>query len=103
MSGKDFEELKGLVVEWGEDKGILDKSNPLKQLEKTEEEFNELRAATGIDDQIGMVDGVGDVVVTLILFCELANLDFKGCLEYAYDEIKGRQGKMVDGIFVKYE
>lgn len=31
------------------------------------------------------------------------NLNLKDCLETAYDEIKDRKGKMVDGVFVKEE
>lgn len=29
--------------------------------------------------------------------------DIKTCLEIAWNEIKGRQGKMVDGVFIKQE
>jgi hypothetical protein len=47
------------------------------------------------------MDGIGDCTVTLILAAELAGLDFEQCLQFAYDEIKGRTGAMVGGQFVK--
>ncbi|MDH2997229.1 hypothetical protein A1D22_06030 [Pasteurellaceae bacterium LFhippo2] len=31
------------------------------------------------------------------------NLDFIDCIQHAYDQIKDRKGKMIDGIFVKEE
>mgnify|MGYP003655658896 CR=1 FL=1 len=40
-----YEELSELVIEWGESKGILDSSTPLHQLDKTQEELDETRAA----------------------------------------------------------
>jgi hypothetical protein len=30
-------------------------------------------------------------------------VDFNECLKMAYDEIKDRKGKMIDGVFVKEE
>jgi hypothetical protein len=47
-------------------------------------------------------DGIGDVGVTLINVCALADVDFVSCLEQAYQEIKGRRGELrEDGVFVK--
>jgi hypothetical protein len=37
----------------------------------------------------------------LILLAELVGVKFENCLLAAYQEIKDRQGKMVDGMFVK--
>jgi len=39
----------------------------------------------------------------LIGYCLQRGLDFEKCLESAYNEIKGRTGKVVDGVFVKDE
>lgn len=46
-------------------------------------------------------DGIGDVVVTLIILAQQNGLTLEECLDMAYGEIKGRTGKMVDGVFVK--
>jgi len=128
----NFEELEKLVLDWGKDKGILDSSTPLRQLAKTQEELDETKMAVtkfmcavdyvlldGIDDQDDaikrsleeVIDGIGDMYVTIILFTALASkltkiyldkeIDSVECLQAAYDEIKGRTGKMVDGLFVK--
>ncbi|MBK5039542.1 hypothetical protein, partial [Enterococcus faecium] len=46
-------------------------------------------------------DGIGDVVVTLIILAMQNDMDLYECLNQAYNEIKGRSGKMVDGVFVE--
>ena len=112
------DELIKNVVQWGQDKGITGpnaKATILTQLEKTQEELIETRdAAVKIQATLGYAseqmrcafineiqDGIGDCTVTLILAAELAGLDFVECLQAAYDEIKNRKGKMIDGQFVK--
>lgn len=104
------------VRAWGEAKGITGpqgKGTLLGQLAKTQEELTETRDAAVIlgtttdshdfrraEDHL--IDGIGDCAVTLILAAEMAGLRFEDCLAAAYDEIKGRTGRMVDGVFVKY-
>ena len=41
------------------------------------------------------------MLVTIILLAETLGLDSTTCLADAYNEIKDRKGKMVDGLFVK--
>ena len=48
-----------------------------------------------------VADGIGDMLVTIIIAAEMLNLQILDCLQLAYDEIKDRTGKMVDGQFVK--
>ena len=40
-------------------------------------------------------------MVVLINIMVRNNLNMKDCLSIAYDDIKDRRGKMMDGIFVK--
>lgn len=40
-------------------------------------------------------------VNSLQCIAEFANLDLKECVQYAYDQIKDRKGKMIKGVFVK--
>lgn len=98
------------VRAWGVAKGITGpngKGTLLGQLAKTQEELTETRDAAvlymsgiaGEKDEV--IDGLGDVFVTIILAAEMANLRIEDCLAAAYDEIKGRTGKMIDGVFVK--
>tara|TARA_R110002074_G_scaffold73387_1_gene168528 strand:+ start:68 stop:487 length:420 start_codon:yes stop_codon:yes gene_type:complete len=118
-----YEELSKLVIEWGESKGILDSSTPLRQLDKTQEELDETRVALkklndfdyqrDFMEDLGMPtsnkedilaevkDGIGDMLVTIVLLAKMVDLDTTDCLNAAYDVIKGRTGKMVDGQFVK--
>lgn len=108
-------ELIDNVRQWFYDKEIISNSNPLKQLEKTQEELTETRdAAIWLksciinNNQIGkdffenqLKDGIGDTVVTLIGVCEMYGFTLEECLQQAYDIISKRTGKMVDGKFVK--
>ena len=69
---------------------------------KTVSELGELADATLKSDSSGVVDGVGDVLVTLILYCELSGVCITECLASAYDTIKDRKGTLTpEGIFVK--
>jgi hypothetical protein len=83
------------VRQWFHDKGIIEKSNPLKQLEKTQEELTETRDAAIMLHQFDsefwqslgehgkmrhdlysqIHDGIGDTMVTLIGVCEMWNKD----------------------------
>jgi hypothetical protein len=110
-------ELIQNIKAWGIARGIIGpngKGTLLGQLAKTQEELTETRdAAVWIDaveritgqasssEITALMDGIGDTTVTLILAAEMAGLDFEDCLQAAYDEIKGRTGKMECGVFVK--
>lgn len=103
-----FHELEEKVVQWAMDRKIIPNSNPTAQLMKTMSELGELADAVLKDDFDGVIDGVGDVLVTLILFSALyepKNGNKRGLafyLQAAYDEIKDRKGTLTpEGIFVK--
>jgi len=158
-----MQELIKKVEQWAQDKGILEKGNPVKQALKTLEETTELLAAVVDDDREALIDAIGDVVVTLIIQYKMQNgwpdiklnalskeltyplyyarscveyaanlvtdvkndngqyayntttgiieyinmicvaeyLSIKDCLQSAYDVISKRNGKMVNGQFVK--
>lgn len=93
-------ELVELVEKWAKNKG-LDKADPTKQMLKVVEEVGEVAAALVRNDQDALRDGIGDVTVTLIILAMQNDMDLYECLNCAYDEIKGRTGKMVNGVFVK--
>jgi NTP pyrophosphatase (non-canonical NTP hydrolase) len=99
-----WNELIEAVDEWAEAKGIFNGSNPQAQLLKAVSELGELCDAEikgYVDDQ---QDAVGDVLVCLIIYCGMKNYDMKACLLKAYEEIKNRKGRMVQGgAFVKDE
>ena len=93
-------ELITKVEQWAKDKG-LDQADSSKQMLKTIEEIGEVAASLARKDEHGLRDGIGDVVVTLIILAMQNDMDLYECLNQAYNEIKGRTGKMVDGVFVK--
>lgn len=110
-------ELINKARQWFHDKGIIEKSNPLKQLEKTQEELTETRDAIVVLDFLSgggesvqelrdtymhaAKDGIGDTIVTLIGVCEMLDVSLEECLQQAYDVISKRTGKMEGGKFVK--
>ena len=104
MSKDGFVSWDGLnerVVEWARARGIFVVSNPQAQLLKTLEELGETAGALAKGNHEGVIDGVGDVLVTLILFAHIHGFTLQEALEAAYDEIKDRKGSMKDGVFVK--
>ncbi len=102
QKGQTFETLQNLVVQWALARQIIPNSNPTAQLMKTMSELGELADATLKGDMAGVKDGVGDVLVTLILYCRLHGTNIIDCLASAYDEIKDRKGTLTpEGIFVK--
>ena len=90
------------VIQWGEERGIVENSTPSAQAKKTLEELDELYAAIRNNDREEMIDAYGDILVTLILGCACADLDLVTCLKHAYEQIKDRKGYLTpEGIFVK--
>jgi NTP pyrophosphatase (non-canonical NTP hydrolase) len=90
------------VEQWGRDRCIIPNSTPHAQLLKSMSEMGELADATLKNDVPEIVDGIGDVLVTLILYAALQNLDIEDCLKSAYSEIKDRKGTLTpEGVFVK--
>jgi NTP pyrophosphatase (non-canonical NTP hydrolase) len=90
------------VEQWARDRCIIPNSNPKAQLLKCMSELGELADATLKNDDTGIVDGVGDVLVTLILYAALQGTDIERCLSFAYHTIKDRKGTLTpEGVFVK--
>lgn len=90
------------VEQWSINKG-LNNGNSDRQALKFYEEAGEVAAALSRNDKEALKDGIGDTVVTLIILAQQQGWSLEECLQYAYDEIKGRTGKMINGTFVKDE
>jgi NTP pyrophosphatase (non-canonical NTP hydrolase) len=98
------QELIEAIRTWGTERNIIGtnaKATTQTQFVKLLEEVEELNVAIAVPDQAEIVDGIGDCTVVLILLSELAGVKFEDCLFSAYNEIKERTGKIVDGIFHK--
>ena len=55
----------------------------------------------GIYDSRSYIEGLGMVVDNLTVLAYRLSTNLEECLAAAYDEIKDRRGKMVNGVFVK--
>lgn len=97
-----FKTLKPLVEQWFVDRG-LDKRDGSGQLEKLQEEVDELKQAYIEVNREEEIDAVGNILVVLIGYCLQRGLDIEECLSVAYNVIKNRTGKVVNGVFVKDE
>ena len=90
------------VIRWGEDRGIIQNSSSAAQVVKTQEEVNELIEAIAANDRIGIIDALGDVMVTLTMIAAIEDVPLVECYYEAYQQIKNRKGYLnKDGIFIK--
>lgn len=98
-----FEELHEAVIQWANDRNMIkqDKLTVLSQLAKVTEEHGELSAGINKNDEEKIKDSLGDSLVTLIILAQDLNFDLLDCLNSAYNVIKDRKGKTINGVFVK--
>lgn len=90
------------VTGWFEEKGLHDVNmQALKMFEEAGEICHEL--TRGHTSSKELVDALGDTIVTIIGLCHHLNIPFRAALSLAWDEIKDRKGKVVNGSFVKEE
>ena len=90
-----------LIRQWAEERGLYDKGDPKTQTLKLMEEAGEICRAVLKKDRPEIIDGIGDCVVVLTNLAHLCDTTIEACIEAAYNEIKGRSGKMVNGTFKK--
>lgn len=94
-------DVLGNVRKWSTEKGLDKRENAPFQFLKVSEEVGELAGSMARDDYEGIVDGIGDVAITLIILAQQLGLNFEKCLSVAWDEIKDRKGKTENGVFIK--
>lgn len=118
-----FEDLTRNVLDWAKDKDLLHEENAEKQFLKFMEEVFEFRdewllyvheynkidyGEADNDPEVielrhNMKLEMGDIFVTLLILCDQLNLDPVECLYKAYEKIKDRTGKTINGVFIKQE
>lgn len=91
--------IENKIVQWHEDRNLIKGSTDHQQFEKLLEEVEELR--TNIEYDQLVIDDIGDIIVVLINIAHRNGLTLHECIEHAYNDIKDRKGKMVNGLFVK--
>ena len=127
----ELSRLNSKVTQWHHDRNLIDGATDWTQSEKLLEEFIELIAAqhyektpeqlsaivVGIVDKLllngriksvpmkekesAKIDAIGDMVVVLINIATRNGASLETCLGQAYEEIKDRKGRMINGSFVK--
>ena len=116
-----FEILREKVLNWAKDKDLLHEGNAERQFMKFIEEIFEFRdewllmvheynkCSYGeadnhpevVEHRGNMKLEMGDIFVTLIILCDQLNMDPVECLDRAYEKIKDRKGKTINGTFIK--
>jgi len=94
-----------MVLAWAEERNILAQGHVLSQIGKTLEEIGELLDALATGDIDAIRDARGDIEVTWIIASHMLTEQYgdtrQQCLDAAYNTIKDRKGRMVNGRFVK--
>jgi NTP pyrophosphatase (non-canonical NTP hydrolase) len=147
MENYSLAELKVKIEEWADNRGLIKKEFSEKQYLKYLEEVGETARAVLKNDLEGIIDGFGDIAVTVIILSkqlgeniktefrtkevemnegfewfmdEISSYQIdekvlyfidgvssyyghsiKDCLNTAWNEIKNREGKLINGTFVK--
>lgn len=96
----NLNELTTKIEMWAVERG-LDEAEPEKQMLKLVEEVGELAEGLAKGDMDLVIDSIGDAYVVLTILAMQMDLDIRGCIGSAYEEIADRKGKMVNGVFVK--
>ena len=92
-------QLDQLIRRWHHARNLIEGSTDKDQYMKLIQEAGEL--SDSICKGRDIRDDIGDMMVVLINIMERNGLSLTECLDVAYNDIKDRRGKMVDGVFVK--
>ena len=98
-------ELITKINEWADERN-LKQADPKIQWMRITEEVGEIRdvllkPTKFTEPQAALKDAIGDTLVTIIVLAHQLDLDVTECLDIAYEEIKNRKGKMINGTFIK--
>ena len=92
-------QLIAQVSQWHQDRNLIDGATDKDQFMKLIQECGEL--SDNICKNKDIADDIGDIMVVLINIAVRNGLSMEHCLEVAYNDIKDRKGRMMDGVFVK--
>lgn len=103
-AGDEFipvEELVSMVVGKANELGYFDSNTLVDNADTLVYEFTRLREAIFSNQSKVVSQAFGKVMLSLVILAEHKGLDIHCCLADAYDQIKARKGKMVNGKFIK--
>ena len=94
-----MEDLINQVIFWGKQHNI---DNPQRQALKVTEEWGETIEEFN-HERLGeeFKDGIGDTLVSLIIFADIMGVDIKESLAKSLDTIQNRKGITSDGNFIR--
>ena len=95
-----MQDLTELIRQWATDRN-LNTADPNKQILKLGEEFGELCQGMAKNNASQVYDSIGDIFVVLTILSMQLGVSIEECVSYAYDEIKVRKGKLVNGVYIK--
>ena len=87
------------IKKWHHDRNSIEGSDDKSQFAKLIQEAGEL--SDNICKGKDIRDDIGDMIVVLINIAERNDISITECVRQAWDDIKDRKGRMVDGVFVK--
>jgi NTP pyrophosphatase (non-canonical NTP hydrolase) len=90
-----------LIRQWAADRNLIEGSDIKSQFVKLIEEAGELANAIAKKNDIEFADAIGDMVVVLTIMAAQNGMMIEDCIDAAWQQIRDRKGKMVDGIFIK--
>lgn len=96
----DLNTLTKNIEQWAIDRN-LHNANPRDQMLKFGEEAGELYEGMAKGNGSKITDAIGDIYVVLTILSMQLGLNISDCVQFAYNEIKERKGRMINGVFVK--
>jgi len=94
--------LTKAIEVWAINRNLHDGDHKM-QLLKIGEEFGELCEGVVKGDVDQERDSIGDLFITLVIYALQRGYHFEGCVLDAYNQIKDRKGRIVNGSFIKEE
>ena len=99
MSKLNINILNQLIIKWADERNLIEGSTSQAQFVKLIEEAGEL--ANSIAKKKDVKDDLGDMFVVMSIIAEQQGVSMQEAIEIAWDDIKDRKGRMVDGVFIK--
>lgn len=89
------------IRDWANERNLIAEGDSKTQYLKLIEECGELSQAILRSNKVELVDAIGDIIVVLTNLAAIEDVKVEHCLNSAYNVIKNRKGKMINGTFVK--
>ena len=95
----DLYTLIDRVISWHYDRNLIEGSSVKDQVVKLAKELGEL--SDSVCKGRDVRDDIGAMLVGMLNIAERNGVILAECLQQAWNDIKNRKGRMIDGIFVK--